>query len=154
MEKAERARALSDSTVMSMCLLNQFLSAVQSDAHHGFEKRRALLQRVRGAFETAGQFRLMELGMRKTIAGLPNNFDKHWAWFGSMKGAGYYHQAVNDNNIHLSNALDEIPLRGPVTREHYDAYLTQFVKAMPNGGHGVAVASRLLALKRPDILFV
>jgi len=128
----------------------QFLASVQDDAHHGFEKRCDLLKLVRTAFETTSHFQEMELGLRKTIAGLPTDFNEHWGWFGSMSGAGYYHQAVNDNNPHISMALDEIPLNGPVAREHYEAYLKEFVQAFANGRHGVGIASRLLALKRPD----
>lgn len=67
-----------------------------------------------------------------------------------MRGAGCYHQAVNNNNPHLSKALDQIPLNGPVLRDHYNSYISEFVRAFPNGRHGIATASRLLALKRPD----
>jgi hypothetical protein len=128
----------------------QFFAFVQKDAHHGFEKRCDLLKLVRTGFEATSHFEQMEVGLRKTIAGLPTDFNEHWGWFGSMSGAGYYHQAVNDNNPHISAALDEIPLNEPVSRQHYDAYLAEFVKAFPNGRHGVGIASRLLALKRPD----
>lgn len=147
--QSTKNKAPADSAVMSMPWAH-FFALVQKDAHHGFEDRCNLLKLVRAAFETTGQFQLMDLGLRKTIAGLPNAFDKRWGWFGSMQGAGYYHQAVNDNNSRLSNALDEIPLDGPVSREHYEAYLAEFVKAFPNGRHGIGIASRLLALKRPD----
>jgi hypothetical protein len=67
-----------------------------------------------------------------------------------MKGAGYYRQAVNDNNPHLSRALDKVPLQGLVSRSQYEEYLEEFIKAFPKGRHGIATASRLLALKRPD----
>ena len=67
-----------------------------------------------------------------------------------MQGAGYYHQAVNDNSNYLSAALNYIPLDGAIGREHYDAYLQEFIQAFPNGGHGIGIVSRLLALKRPD----
>ena len=144
-----KSKAPADSTVMAMSW-TQFLASVQDDAHHGFEQRCDLLRLVRTSFETTHHFQEMELGLRKTIAGLPTDFNEHWGWFGSMSGAGYYHQAVNDNNHHISMALDEIPLSGPVAREHYDAYLAEFVKAFPKGRHGVGTASRLLALKRPD----
>lgn len=147
--QATKSKAPADSAVMTMSW-PQFFASVQKDAHHGFEKRCDLLKLVRTAFETTQHFQQMELGLRKTVAGLPTDFNEHWGWFGSMSGAGYYHQAVNDNNLHLSNALDEIPLNGPVSREHYEAYLSEFVKAFPNGRHGVGIASRLLALKRPD----
>lgn len=147
--ESAKNKAPADSDIMSMSW-TQFLALVKNDAHHGFKKRCDLLEQVRSAFEITKQFKNMELGLRKTIAGLPTDFNEHWGWFGSMSGAGYYHQAVNDNNVHLSNALDEIPLNGPVSREHYEAYLVEFVKAFPNGRHGIGIASRLLALKRPD----
>lgn len=144
-----KSKAPNDSAVMSMTWAD-FLTAVKKDVAHGFKERCELLKLVHTEFELTGQFQQMTLGMRKTIAGLPTDFNEHWGWFGSMRGAGYYHQAVNENNPHISNALDEIPLTGPVSREHYDAYLAEFVQAFPNGRHGVAIASRLLALKRPD----
>lgn len=147
--KTAKGKSPMDSPVMRMPW-SEFFAEVQMDAHHGFEERCDLLNLVRTAFETTNQFAKMELGLRKTIAGLPTDFNRHWAWFGSMRGAGYYHQAVNDNNAHLSEALDKVPLNGPVSREHYEAYLTDFLKAFPNGRHGIGIASRLLALKRPD----
>ena len=67
-----------------------------------------------------------------------------------MRGVGYFFEAVNDNNLHLSNALDAIPLTGLVSRAQYLDYIAQYIKAFPNGRDGVSTASRLLALKRPD----
>ncbi|MEJ6475983.1 phospholipase D family protein [Pseudoalteromonas piscicida] len=127
-----------------------FLTRIKEDPFHGFRERCNLLELVRGCFTENNSFADMELGKRKTIAGLPTDWNKYWGWFGSMRGSGYYHQAINDNNKYISLALDEIPLRGIVTRDNYDAYIEVFVRAFPNGGHGVAIASRLLALKRPD----
>lgn len=147
--QTSKSKAPADSVVMAMSW-TQFFDQVQKDAHHGFEKRCDLLKIVRTAFKINSHFKEMSLGLRKTIAGLPTDFNERWGWFGSMRGAGYFHQAVNENNPHISAALDEIPLNGPVSRGHYEAYLAEFVKAFPNGRHGVGVASRLLALKRPD----
>ncbi|PXF64277.1 phospholipase D family protein [Kangiella spongicola] len=127
-----------------------FLARVKDDPYHGFKERCNLLELVRGCFTESKTFAEMELGKRKTIAGLPNAWNEYWGWFGSMKGAGYYHQAINENNKHISSALDEIPLQGIVTRDNYDAYVDEFVRAFPNGRHGISIASRLLALKRPD----
>jgi hypothetical protein len=142
-------KPLTDSSVMSMAW-NRFFNVVKADPLHGFEKRCELLATVANAFANYQTFELIPLPMRKTIAGLPNDQENHWGWFGSMSGAGYYHQAVNNNNKHLSQALDEIPLRGVVTRAEYKKYIVEFIKAFPNGRHGVGIASRLLALKRPD----
>jgi len=142
-------KPLTASSVMSMAWDKYFI-AVKADRHHGFEKRCELLATVARAFAMHRTFAQMPLPLRKTIAGLPNDQESRWGWFGSMQGAGYYHQAVNENNKHLSKALDEIPLRGVVTRSDYEKYIAEFLKAFPNGRHGVGIASRLLALKRPD----
>lgn len=147
--QTSKSKAPADSSVMAMSW-TQFLAYVQEDEHHGFEERCELLNQVRNAFQITPHFQEMELGLRKTIAGLPNDLNNHWGWFGNMRGAGYYHQAVNNNNPNISRALDQIPLNGPVYRECYEAYLAEFVQAFPRGRHGIAIASRLLALKRPD----
>ncbi|MBA3755455.1 MAG: hypothetical protein H0X02_04195 [Nitrosomonas sp.] len=69
-----KSKAPADSAVMAMPW-TQFLASVQKDAHHGFEKRCGLLKLVRAAFETTKHFQQMELGLRKTIAGLPTEFN-------------------------------------------------------------------------------
>lgn len=143
------SRLPTESCVMSMAW-PEYFKAVKADPYHGFENRCDLLALVAKAFATHDSFGEMDQATRKTIAGLPNDEESRWGWFGSMKGAGYYHQAVNNNDVHLSRALDHIPLRGTVTRSQYNRYIAEFIKAFPNGKHGVAVASRLLTLKRPD----
>jgi len=122
-----------------------FLSKVKDDPHHGFEQRINLLKLIQTAFKEFPTFLDMPLGNRKTIAGLPTDFHEHWGWFGSMKGAGYYHQAINSNNTHISLALDEIPLTGFVSREQYNRFISEFVEAFPKGGHGIGVASGVFA---------
>lgn len=129
---------------------DKFFEGVKSDPHHGFKQRCDLLSLVRRQFLEHNSFYEMDLGVRKTIAGLPNSWNDHWEWFGSMSGAGYYHQAVNENNTHISAALDSIPLQGTVSRNDYNTYINEFIQAFPNGRDGVGIASRLLALKRPD----
>ena len=62
-----------------------------------------------------------------------------------MSGAGYYHQAINQN---ISDALDLIPMNGVVSRIEYSSFIDCFVKAFPNGRDGIGTASRLLALKK------
>ena len=57
---------------------------------------------------------------------------------------------INDNDEKLSLALELIPLSGSITREIYLQYIEQYKQAFPQGRHGVATASRLLAMKRPD----
>jgi HKD family nuclease len=151
--KAKSRKLPTDSSVMSMSW-EQFLTAVRAAVKRGHffdaDKRCGLLRLVRVEFLKHTDFASMELGLRQTIAGLPTAYDKRWGWFGNMQGAGYYYQAINHNDPHLSAALDEIPLQGQISRSQYEAYLREFMKAFPKGGHGIATASRLLALKRPD----
>ena len=135
--------------IMSMSW-DEYYRRVQEDPYHGYEQRCHLLEIAHDAFNQNGSFLNMEIGLRKTIAGLPNDFNEYAGWFGSMKGAGFYHQAINNNNEHISRSLDFIPLDGAVTKNHYDSYISEFVQAFQNGRHGVGIASRLLALKRPD----
>lgn len=135
--------------IMSMSW-DEFYRRVQDDPYHGHEQRCDLLELSHDAFREHNSFSNMAIGLRKTIAGLPNDFNDYAGWFGSMKGSGYYHQAINNNDEHISRALDFIPLDGAVTREHYDSYISEFIRAFPGGRHGVGIASRLLALKRPD----
>jgi HKD family nuclease len=84
--KSSARKPPSASSVMSMPW-SKFLAAVWKDPHHGFKERCQFLQRVRTAFLEHSDFHSMELGLRKTIAGLPNDLDNRWGWFGSMKGA-------------------------------------------------------------------
>ena len=146
---SNKSKAPVHTEIMSMSWA-VFLKKVKADPHHGFEERCELLDLARDEFSTHNLFSDMTLGVRKTIAGLPNDWNEHWGWFGSMSGAGYYHQAINGNNIHISEALKSIPLGGTVTSECYHAYIEEFIQAFPNGRDGVSTGSRLLALKRPD----
>lgn len=92
--------------------------------------------------------------IRKSLAGLRDRANGYkgldWGWFGSMKGAGMFAGAINSNNRHLSAALDCIPLHGPVSRNDYNAYTREFLRAFPRGGARIACMTRLLAMKRPD----
>jgi hypothetical protein len=93
--------------------------------------------------------------MRREIAGFAISPQIDWGWFGSMKGAGFFKQIVNNSPVGFSRGLDHIPAEGEVRREHYKAYVTHYLGAFPKQGgqphgHGLATATRLLAMKRPD----
>ncbi len=142
--------------VMSMTW-NDFLEKVkEGKGQHThmdvtLEERCKILNLARKAFEKTKKISDMEIGVRQTIAGVRNDYYHNYGCFGIMDRAYFYKNAINNNNPHLSNALDEIPLNGAVTQEHYNKYIAQFKKAFPNRkGDGRAGVSRLLALKRPD----
>lgn len=68
-----------------------------------------------------------------------------------MFGAGVFKQIVNANSTGLSRALDAIPPKGEVRKEHYLDFVKAYVAAFPQRRrHGLATATRLLTMKRPD----
>ncbi len=73
--------------------------------------------------------------------------------FGSMGGAGTFASLVRQRNPELAAALDAIPRRGSVTEAQFDAYAEAFTAAFANERRTarLAPATRLLAMKRPDI---
>ncbi len=89
---------------------------------------------------------------RKFIAGIPNKLpvdeDVDWGYFGSMKGSGIYQNRIIENDENISNALDEIPLYGQITKTHYLRFLNHYKKTFD--GNYLGTATRLLAMKRPD----
>lgn len=91
---------------------------------------------------------------RNRIAGLIDEQQKEsggiqWLWFGNMKPNGRFFQAVNQNNPHLSKALDQIPFDGMVVKNDYNRFMNQFLKVPFK--KPLATCSRLLAMKRPDV---
>lgn len=135
-----------------MCMdWGKYSSLVQKDPYHGIEKRLELLNSIRNEFNKYGEYKDMPIGVRKTVAGLPNNQYENWAWFGSMKGAGVFHSNINNNNEFISDALQNIGLNQNISKSDYLNFIECFIKAFPNGRHGIGTASRLLAMKRPDI---
>lgn len=67
-----------------------------------------------------------------------------------MQGAGVFKNRVISQPEQLSKALDQIPLEGTVTKSQYLAYVQAYCSAFPDGRDGIATATRLLTMKRPD----
>ncbi len=138
---------------------SQYATEVKTSAHHDLRESIALLRVVQGWFGANESFRRMTSEQRKAIAGVIGErqknsaeLDRDWGWFGSMKGAGDFANRIDENDKHLSAALDCIPTKGHVTKEHFLKFARQFEKAFQNATRtgGVPTASRLLAMKRPD----
>jgi hypothetical protein len=127
---------------------------------HGLDKRLAVIQKAQRIFGQEVPFSDLTELERKAIGGFigkreidgsdlaPND----WGYFGSMQGAGVFKSVVKEGNKHISSALEYIPARGDVSRDAYMQYIIEFNKAFRGAasGAGVATASRLLAMKRPD----
>ena len=130
---------------------DEFVSEVKKDPYHGIENRLNLLKLIHDGFKAYDRFKDMPSGLRKTVAGLPNKKCQNWAWFGSMKGAGVFHSNIKKNNPHISDALSYIRLEREILKKDYLKFIDTFLLAFPDGRDGIGTASRLLAMKRPDI---
>ncbi len=136
----------------------RFVADVKNDGHHNLEGRLAILGRASALFEEHGSFAAMSQFERKAIAGTyggkePQLDDLEWPWFGTMFGQGDFKNLVNESPGLLSNALQHIHPDGEVSETQFDAFVHDFDLAFTGKAHkgGVATASRLLAMKRPDI---
>ncbi|HMP71316.1 MAG TPA: hypothetical protein PKA76_18350 [Pirellulaceae bacterium] len=126
----------------------EYFNSVKEDTEQSTEGRLAVLEEARRLFTVYQRFNDMSVEDRKGIAGFIRTDSLNWLWFGSMKGAGNFKKAICDNNPQISAALEEIPLKGKVTQDHFDRYLSIFRKSFEKSG--IATATRLLAMKRPD----
>lgn len=127
-----------------------YLAEIQKDDQHGFDERLELLDDIEAAFDSVPEFKDIDPQLRRAIAGLPNGRIENAGWFGSMQGAGVFKSLVISNPGQLSKALDQIPRDGTVTKSQYLAYVREYCRAFPNGRDGIATATRLLSMKRPD----
>jgi HKD family nuclease len=134
-----------------------FLSHVKTDKHHSVDGRLAVLRGARNLINKVNAFSQLTEIERKAFAGTlgPKEWQNNtipWAWFGSMFGAGVFKNRIKDNHLAISGALDAIPHTGLVSRNDYDAFVEKFQSAFTGQGRGagIAPASRLLAMKRPD----
>jgi hypothetical protein len=116
--------------------------------HPLMKERLQVLREIRQLFAQTMHFCDIDYPGRRKIAGLVKNANPNFLLFGSMQPVGYFKQAVRDNNEGISLALDEIPLDGELSRDHYQRFTDRFLKAFERSG--MALASRLLAMKRPD----
>ena len=145
--KLEISKSPIESNVMTMTWKEFICEVSLHEPEYG--ERCELLELVHKNFKDTPLFGDMEIGVRRTIAGLPNKYNNNWSWFGKMQRAHIFKIAIDDNNPNISSALDNIPISGPVTKGQYNAYLEEFSNAT-RFINGVATASRLLAMKRPD----
>jgi len=118
---------------------------------HSMERRLKVIRVARQLFDSHQHFNEIDRDGRRGIAGISGVVEGiDYGFFGSMIGAGHFRHAVNSNDENLSLALDKIPLSGEITRDIYLEYIEQYKLAFPEGRAGVATATRLLAMKRPD----
>ena len=137
----------------------EFISQVKNEKAHGVSRRLRVLEIANKFFTRVHHFNELLDEERKFIAGMPNklsiNGAEDWGYFGSMKGAGIYKGKIKANDNNISKALDQIPISGQITRKHYDSFIKYFQQAFLGtqweNANNLATATRLLAMKRPDV---
>lgn len=155
-DDVSRSDFLCDTLKMDWKQYYQKVSSEKGDKlGHCVDRRVRVIRMIRDLFKRGVPFSQLALMERKLIAGLPSdltsNFacDRDWGYFGSMSGAGEFHNLINENESLISDALDKIPLKGDVTKENFDAFIKIYLSIPKKVG--LANASRLLAMKRPDV---
>jgi HKD family nuclease len=136
---------------------SRYAAEISTDRRPGsFDERLEVLRRVRAMLGAQPDFASLDLDDRRRIAGTVKGRSElgepNWLWFGSMQGQGDFMRLVKTAPQGLSTALASIPPQGDVEKEHYAEFARAFVRAGARCTHrpGVACASRLLAMKRPD----
>ena len=131
----------------------EYVKEIQKEKRKDTNERLKVLSEVRKMFESVEHFNELELDEMKFIAGIKNKHQLSetldWGWFGSMEGAGDFKKLIIDRNKHISKALDFIPLKGQITESHYMDFIAEFKKISKK--KYLAPATRLLAMKRPDV---
>jgi hypothetical protein len=134
---------------------DDYVLQVRRDQH--VEERLSVLDTVRSWFREHDLFAAMSTDVRRRIAGIDagQNGEPDWRLFGSMVGAGTFKHLVISRPAGLSESLAAIPRDGAVARVDYETFVELFQAAFQGrrggGDSAVATASRLLAMKRPDV---
>jgi HKD family nuclease len=139
----------------------EFIELVRLDRYHDFKKRVKLIRAIQQIFSRAPSFAKVTAAEAKGIAGVLGKgeaeeeglADLDWVWFGSMGGAGTFAKLIGLEDRALAAALDAVPRRDDVTEDHFNDYVAAFTAAFSNLPRTarLAPATRLLAMKRPDV---
>src|SRR5437588_411668 len=113
-------------------------AAQHPPGHPLLQERLQVLREIRQLFAHKPHFRNLDYAGRRKIAGLFKSANPNFLLFGSMQWVGFFKQAVRDNNEEISLALDEIPLDGDISREHYQRFTDRFLKAFKRAGMALA----------------
>ncbi len=130
-----------------------FMSEVNNEQYHSLDERLEVLRISKEMFSEVNSFMDLSTEKRKFIAGIDNNSNEKYGvdckYFGSMVGSGTFKNRIIENDLNISKALDEIPLSGQITKIHYNRFLQYYSKTFE--GNYLGTATRLLAMKRPDV---
>lgn len=139
----------------------EFVKLVRRDKYHDFKKRMKLVRAIQQIFSRTPSFANVSVAEAKGIAGVLGKNEAEteglanleWGWFGSMGGAGTFAELIGLEDGALAASLDAIPRRGDVTETQFNDYIAAFTAAFSKSSRvaRLAPATRLLAMKRPDV---
>lgn len=135
----------------------RYVKEVTSDQIHGVEGRLQVLEKIRELLRGRSFADVPERD-RKRVAGTLGSVEAveaglDWNWFGSMHPSPAFCRAVMLRANDLAAAMSAIPAEGGVDHEDYKLFVQRFMASFDptmRGGGGIATATRLLAMKRPD----
>ena len=87
----------------------------------------------------------------------PTKFDFDVELFGSTRGSKAFHELLQYTPSLLDDALAAIPLEGEVTEADYNEFVKLYTAAfatLDKAKAGLFAATRLLAMRRPDVFMV
>lgn len=148
-----------DSSIKTPELLHMnwsdFYTKVQEERDDLIE-RREFLRKAQETFNKNSTFFKLDYSDRTALAGTVKYGRKTWDGmaihaFGPIQGNNFHKGLIEKNNVHVSRALDYIPIKGSVSREDYLNCVGEIIKAFGDPPHGgLAFLTRLLVVKRPD----
>lgn len=130
-----------------------YIRRINAQNNAQIEERIKVLDFAQQYFRENQNFADMDVTIQQRIAGYKwANQPADFRLFGNMNNAGKLKQVINNKPDVIGKAIDIIPLIGEVTKDHYDKFVELFQKAV-DGGNKYRSATRLLAMKRPDVFF-
>ena len=130
---------------------DSYMSSVRREDSAVINARISLLNDAKSVFSRYSSFNDIPVEYRKCLAGfaekMPGSEGIDWRLFGSMQGAGRFKNEINSGSA-VAHAIDMIPLKGEISRSQFDQYCKVFKSVSKNP---LACATRLLAIKRPDV---
>lgn len=134
-----------DSSLLSLMTWNEYCAILRKSEK--VDVCIDVLSKIQSLFRKYVHFRNMDETTRIDIAGFVPSSNV-FAHFGTTKRNHRFGLLIKSNDEHISKVLDSIPLTGNVTFNDYHKYISFFTEEWIDP---MATATRLLAMKRPDV---
>lgn len=129
----------------------EYKEGVENGLYDGYNKRLELLDVINKLLKK-DSFEKLSKDEKKLIAGMITNLPYDSGWFGSLEGAGFMKNVVNEHADLIAKALNKIPDIGNITENHFNEYVELFNLACSGQKKSPQIAcyTRFLSVKRPD----